>query len=128
VSMANRVSFRHERIGGLLGEEPDHLYRHNLCNGGAITVLDRMTGFGHRDVETGYRSPCGAFWLASGHEDIRRHLAEFNSEDEMAQWVMGRANNCTGGRSDWYGPTLAQLLARENWRPMPLPKPPEVKP
>ncbi len=126
--MMNRVSFHHERIGGLLGEEPDHLYRHNLCNGGSITVLDRMTGFGYRDVETGYRSPCGAFWLASGREDIRRYLAEFNNEDEMAQWVMDRANNCTGGRSDWYGPTLERLLARENWRPMPLPEPPEVKP
>jgi hypothetical protein len=35
-----------------------------------ITVLDRMTGFGWRDVETGYCETDGRFWLASGDFDI----------------------------------------------------------
>ena len=37
---------------------------------GSITVLDRMTGFGWRDVETGFRDPDGLFWLASGNFNI----------------------------------------------------------
>ena len=36
-----------------------------------ITVLDRMTGFGWRDVETGYRDVDSRFWLVSGDFDIR---------------------------------------------------------
>lgn len=41
---------------------------------GSLTVLDRMTGFGHgiRDIETGFRAPNGDFWLASCDFDIRR--------------------------------------------------------
>lgn len=31
------------------------------CNLGSITVLDRLTGFGWRDAETGYRSPTEDF-------------------------------------------------------------------
>lgn len=38
---------------------------------GSITVLDRMTGFGWRDTETGFRDPDGFFWLASGNFNIR---------------------------------------------------------
>jgi hypothetical protein len=38
---------------------------------GSITILDRMTGFGWRDIETGFRSPDNKFWLASGGFDIR---------------------------------------------------------
>lgn len=116
MSMANRTSFQFswETDNG------DHkVWRHRLANGGAITVCERMTGFGWPDVETGYSSPCGQFWLASGHQDIRDELDQFNSEDEMAQWVIDRANNCTGGHHDWkkVGFSLGYLLARENWKP-----------
>lgn len=76
------------------GELEDSCVYHTLMNGGTISVVSRMTGFGWRDEETGYRSPCGKFWLASGHQDIRDVLDELASEDEMAQWVMDRANNC----------------------------------
>jgi hypothetical protein len=47
-------------------------------DGSQITVLDRETGFSdgygwcRRDVETGYRSPTGKIWLASGGFDIRQ--------------------------------------------------------
>ena len=41
-------------------------------NLGSLTVLDRMTGFGWRDIETGYRDQDGKFWLASGGFDVRR--------------------------------------------------------
>lgn len=34
---------------------------------GSITVLDRMTGFGHRDIESGYRDTSGRLWIASGN-------------------------------------------------------------
>ena len=40
---------------------------------GSFTVLDRMTGFGHRDVETGFRDKQGAFWLVNGGFSIRNH-------------------------------------------------------
>ena len=41
------------------------------CDIGIITILNRMTGYGWRDVETGFRAPDGKFWLASGGFDIR---------------------------------------------------------
>ena len=40
---------------------------------GRITVLDRMTGFGYRDIETGYKDKDRLFWLASGNFDIREY-------------------------------------------------------
>jgi len=55
-------------------EKPDVCYHAHLdC--GSITILDRLTGFGHnvRDVETGFRSVGGLFWLVSGDFDIRRY-------------------------------------------------------
>lgn len=61
---------------------------------GSITVLDRMTGFGWRDIETGYRSPDGKFWLASGQQDVRR--SGCNTVGEAIEWVKARANNCVG--------------------------------
>jgi len=39
---------------------------------GKFTVMNRMTGFGWRDVETGYHADDGSFWLASGNFDIRK--------------------------------------------------------
>lgn len=89
------------------------LWRHFLRCGGRITVLHRLTGYGHDvwDTETAYRSPCGQFWLASGDWDIRDHLAEFDSEEGMIAWVMDRANNCTGGNhGSWRTATTAAAL------------------
>ena len=116
MSMANRTSFQ----PSFETDDGDtKVWRHRLTNGGSITVCHRLTGFGYWDEETGYSSPCGQFWLASGHQDIRDELDELNSEDEMAQWVIDRANNCTGGHHEWtkVGFSLDYLLARENWRP-----------
>ena len=40
---------------------------------GRITVLDRTTGFGYRNIETGYKDKDRWFWLASGNFDIREY-------------------------------------------------------
>lgn len=61
---------------------------------GSLTVLDRMTGFGWRDVETGYRDTEGKFWLASGNCDVRDSGAK--TLGEAIQWVKSLANNCVG--------------------------------
>ena len=110
--MINRISFAIEAF------EDWTCYRHQLCNGGQLTVVERLTGFGYWDIETGYRSPCGAFWLASGQQDIRLNLRHMSSEDEMAQWVIDRANNCVGGRSDRVGASLQGLLRWDAWVPV----------
>lgn len=40
----------------------------------SFTVLDRMTGFGHRDTETGLRNrKTKQFYLVSNMFDIRQH-------------------------------------------------------
>ena len=113
MSMLNRTSFAVETF-----LDGDTLYRHHMPSGGYITVLDRMTGYGYRDIETGYRCPSGQFWLASGDYDIRRALRRLNSDEEMAQWVIDRANTCTGGHDGRrVGSSLERLLSRENWKP-----------
>ena len=63
-------------------------------NLGSITVLDRMTGFGHRDIETGFSSPEGKFWLASGNMDVRRSGCK--TIQEAIDWIKKNANNCVG--------------------------------
>ena len=63
-------------------------------NLGSLTVLDRMTGFGYRDVETGYRDPEGKFWLAYGGYDVRD--SGVATLGEAIQWVKSRANNMVG--------------------------------
>ena len=63
-------------------------------NLGSITVLDRMTGFGWRDVETGYRDPEGKFWLASGDRDVR--YSDAKTVGDAIEWVKMYANNCLG--------------------------------
>lgn len=63
-------------------------------NIGSITVLDRMTGFGWRDVETGYRDLEGKFWLASGDIDVR--YSDCKTFGESIEWIKARANNCVG--------------------------------
>lgn len=61
-------------------------------NHGSITVLDRMTGFGWRDIETGYRDPKGNFWLASGNLDIRKF--DIKTIGEAIAWIKQHANTC----------------------------------
>lgn len=63
-------------------------------NLGSLTVLNRLTGFGWRDTETGYRSKDGKFWLASGGYDVRD--SEVDTIGEAIEWVKERANNCKG--------------------------------
>jgi len=63
-------------------------------NLGSLTVLDRMTGFGWRDIETGYRDKDGKFWLASGNYDVTKSGAV--TVQDAIDWVKERANTCTG--------------------------------
>lgn len=65
-------------------------------NLGSITVLDRLTGYGGgvRDVESGYRSEEGLFWLASGGVDIRS--MEGCTIGEVIQYIKDNANTCIG--------------------------------
>ena len=58
------------KVSGQLEEDKQVALHTNL---GSITILNRMTGFGHRDIETGYRDPDGKFWLASAGYDVRWH-------------------------------------------------------
>lgn len=61
---------------------------------GSLTVLDRMTGFGLRDVESGYRAPDGKFWLASGMVDVR--YSGSKTIGEAIAFVKSHANTCIG--------------------------------
>lgn len=63
-------------------------------NLGTLTVLDRMTGFGWRDTETGFRAQDGKFWLASGGYDVRDSGAV--TFGEAVEWVKKNANTCKG--------------------------------
>lgn len=63
-------------------------------NLGSITVLDRMTGMGWRDTETGYRSPDGKFWLASGMKDVR--LSDCETIGDAIEWIKNNANSAIG--------------------------------
>ena len=63
-------------------------------NLGSLTVVDRMTGYenGIRDIESGFRSPDGEFWLASGNCDVRESGSA--TIREAIDWVKERANTC----------------------------------
>jgi len=63
-------------------------------NLGSITVLNRMTGFGYRDIETGFRDTDGNFWLASGNYDVRKSGCK--TVGEAIEWVKINANTCVG--------------------------------
>lgn len=63
-------------------------------NLGSLTVLDRMTGFGWRDVESGFRDKDGKLWIASGGKDIR--YAEVKTFGEAIEWIKENANTCIG--------------------------------
>lgn len=63
-------------------------------NLGSFTVLDRLTGYGWRDVETDYRDTNGELWLASGNQDVTR--SGVTTIGEAIEWVKERANTCIG--------------------------------
>ena len=63
-------------------------------NLGSITVLDRMTGYGYRDVETGFRDTDGKFILASGQFDVRDHGCD--TVGDAIHLIKERADNCRG--------------------------------
>jgi hypothetical protein len=71
----------------------DSQYAHH-AEWGSITVLDRMTGFGWRDVETGFRDPGGRFWLASGNFSIRS-FPELTVSEAISK-IKENANTCQG--------------------------------
>jgi len=58
-------------------DETDMAWRILLEDGHQFTVLDRMTGYGYRDVETGYRDADNVFWLAYGFFDIRNFTGTY---------------------------------------------------
>lgn len=72
--------------------EEDELLFLFIEDGSRITVLDRMTGFGFRDVETGFKDEHGAFWLASGKKDVRKSGCK-TVKDAIA-WIKENANQC----------------------------------
>ena len=79
--------------------EPDYRFESDKqvalhTNIGSITVLDRMTGFGTRDIETGYRDNSGKFWLASGGYDVRE--SGVKTMREAISWIKEKANTCIG--------------------------------
>ena len=63
---------------------------------GSLTVLDRRTGFGWRDIESGFRDKEGKFWLASGNCDVRS--SECKTVGEAIEWVKSNANTCNPDR------------------------------
>jgi hypothetical protein len=67
-------------------------------NLGSLTVVDRMTGFGWRDIESGYRDPDGEFWLASGDFDVMGSGCK--TVGEAIKWVKDRANTCVPNREE----------------------------
>lgn len=69
--------------------DTQHVLHTNL---GSLTVVDRMTGFGWIDTETGYRNKAGNFWLASGGYDVRDSGCK--TLGEAIEWVKANANTC----------------------------------
>lgn len=71
------------------GDSENFAFHSNL---GSLTVVDRMTGYGWRDVESGYRDMEGNFWLASGNYDVRYSGCE--TVGDAIEWVKQYANTC----------------------------------
>lgn len=71
------------------------LYTLKLPEGDRITVLDRETGYldHRRDIESGYTSAEGVFWLASGGFDARKQDMTIT---ETIDWIKQNANTCIG--------------------------------
>jgi hypothetical protein len=61
---------------------------------GRITIIDRMTGFGWRDVETGFRDTENKFWLASGGFSILDY-PELEITEAIEK-IKENANTCIG--------------------------------
>lgn len=61
-------------------------------NLGSLTVVDRLTGYGWRDVESGFRDKDGNFWLATGNIDVR-YSGSKNLGDAI-EYVKTHANTC----------------------------------
>ena len=82
-----------------VGDHSDYSYDADYqwalhTNLGSITVLDRRTGYGHRDVESGYRDPDNKFWLASGNCNVLE--SGCTTVGEAIEWVKTNANTCIG--------------------------------
>ena len=75
------------KVKEVTSEEEQFAFHSNL---GSLTVLDRLTGFGWRDVESGYRAKNGDFWLASGNIDVRKSGCKTVSE--AIEYVKSHAN------------------------------------
>jgi len=80
-------------------EEHSHSYGKNIqffskTKWGTISILDRVTGYGYRDIESGYTDPDGYFWLASGKFDIRSY-PDLTIHDAI-QKIKDNANICIG--------------------------------
>lgn len=101
--MNNMDELLNQKIGNLAFKEvdmkrdwsnnKDTQWAHH-ADWGSITILDRMTGFGWRDVETGFRDPSGVFWLASGDFSIR-DFPELTVKEAIAK-IKENANTCKG--------------------------------
>lgn len=63
-------------------------------NLGSLTVIDQNRGYGHHDMETGYRDPDGKFWCARDGYDVR--WSGVDTIGEAIEWVKARANVCVG--------------------------------
>ena len=59
---------------------------------GSLTMCNRMTGYGWRDVESAYMDNNGNFWLAAGGYDVRHCGA--GTVGEAIEWVKKNANVC----------------------------------
>jgi hypothetical protein len=73
------------------GEDLQRVFHSGL---GSITVLDRITGFGFRDVESGFRDKDGKFWLASGNVDII--ALDPKTFGEAIKMIKFYSNTCVG--------------------------------
>lgn len=94
----NEQDLLNKKIGDLKFKEipmasDDTQYAHH-GDFGFITVLERMTGYGFKDVETGFRDPEGKFWLAAGDFSILR-FSELTVEEAINK-IKDNANICKG--------------------------------
>ncbi len=75
-------------------------------NIGTLTVVDRMTGFGCRDVESGYRDMDNNFYLAMGGFDVR--VCGAKTMQDAIDWV--KVNNSWGDVLGSYVDKVAEEL------------------
>lgn len=77
-------------------DQTQYAFHSNL---GSLTVVDRLTGFGHRDTETGFCDKDGKFWLASGNCDVMSQ--DIKTIWDAIYWVKKNANTCNPDTKDW---------------------------